>query len=113
MIDPIIPATQEQVEAIRDKSDLGPGCSVWSCGKDLVVARPCTELDPFFFAEGTSDQRKLMLLWGLEGMLRVSGIPAYYFNILESDEKFRAIVERLGAQPTSTAPEIRFKKSLL
>lgn len=111
-MEPIRLATPEEIEAIASKSDLGPDCRVMAFGKDLAVIRNCYEIDPVHFAEGTPDSRKVAFLWGLENMMRMVGVPHYYFNISPSDERWKAIVEHWGASQISTEPELRFKKVL-
>lgn len=112
-MDAIRPATKEEVESIKDKSDL-QGAAVWAMGKDLAVIRECVEVDPVFFAPETNDSRKLVFIWGIENMLRVLGHPRFYFNIPagEETEKWRKVVENFGAVAQSPSPEIRFKKVL-
>src|SRR6185312_5391131 len=111
-------ATPEEIETIKDHADLGQGCTVlaWDNGDkgaDLVVLRTAIEADPLFWSEGTSASRKLVFLAILENLLKFQfGASAYYFNVHESDSEWRSILEKLGAHPTSTAPEFRYKKPI-
>jgi hypothetical protein len=109
-MEPIKIATTEQIKSIEENSDLSPGCSVWSMGRVLGVVRPVVELDPIHFQDAP-DRDKALFLWGMQNMLRANGTPALYFNIHASDQmaRLREIVEKLGAKPTSTEPELRYK----
>lgn len=112
-MDTIRYATPEEIETIKDRSDLGPGCSVVTFGgKEFAVIRNVVELDPVIFAEDTSNSRKLFFTQALETFLRLTGTPFYYCNVHAHDEKWLETVKKNGAQATSTAPEIRFKKVL-
>lgn len=111
-MDDIRLATEEEVKTIAERADLTRGCSVWAMGKDLAVVRQCIELDPVFYAEDSSNQRKLVFIWGLMNMLRATGTPEVYFNVPVALEQYRKVVEHFGAEPTSMEPEIRYKKSL-
>lgn len=107
-------ATPEEIESIRSKADLATGGSVVTFGgKEFAVIRNVVELDPVIFAEDTSNSRKLFFVQALETFLRLTGTPAYYFNIHAEDEKWLEIAKKNGAEALSTAPEIRLKKTLL
>lgn len=112
-------ANPQEIAEIQDSADLGPTSSVIAFENpkglsDLAVLKTVTEIDPVFYRSG-SDSRKAAFIWALETTLRLQGVPAYYFNVRADDEfaRFREIVTKMGAEPTSTAPEIRFKKVLL
>lgn len=106
-------ATVEEIESMKANADLGPGCSVVTFGgKDFAVVRQVTELDPVIFATETNDRRKAAFIFALETALRFQGCPAYYFNIKADDEAWQSIARHNGAEPTSQAPELRFKKVL-
>lgn len=106
-------ATQEEMEAIKDKSDLSLATSVVTFGgKDYAVFRSCFEIDPMIFDENSDGRRKRLFAMNLETALRLQGIREYYFNVRVEDEAFRQVVEHMGATPTSMAPEIRYKKVL-
>jgi hypothetical protein len=112
-------ATPAEIDTIKDHSDLGPNCTVlaWDNGDkaDLVVIRQALEADPIFWAEGTSSSRKLVFLAILENVLKFAfnNPSAFYFNVHADNADWRATLEKLGAQPTSTAPEFRYKKPIL
>lgn len=118
-MEPIRLATKEEIEAIRSKSDLEPGCTVFALtgksGTDLAVVRNITEIDPMFFDVNAPDSRKAMFIWGLENMLRMVNVPFYYFNVPTNEEAapWRSVVEKWGADKTSLEPEFRYKKVLL
>jgi hypothetical protein len=109
-------ATAEEVEAIKERANLTPTSTVYALGSgeklDLAVIRQVVELDPVFFHENSSTERRKLFIWGLENGLRMMGIPEYYFNVHADQERWRAIVEKDGAELTSLAPEVRYKKRL-
>lgn len=106
-------ATKEEVDVIAEKSDLTTATSVITFGgKDFAVFRTAPELDPVIFAPETTDKRKLLFLMNLETALRLQGFKEVYFNIHADDEAWISVAKNWGAEPTSTQPEIRFKKAL-
>jgi hypothetical protein len=106
-------ATAEEIEGIKAKADLGPGCSVVTFGgTDFAVVRQLTELDPVFFGDETNDRRKAAFIFALETAMRFMGIPAYYFNVKTDDEKWQHVAKTNGAEQVSPTPELRFKKVL-
>lgn len=112
-MDTIRLATPEEVQAIESYSDLTPMSTVITFGgKDYAVLRTCNELDPVIFGEGCSNQRKMLFIMNLETAMRLRGMTEYYFNVHESDEQWRKVVETSGAKPVSIEPEIRYKKVL-
>lgn len=111
-MDKIKLATPEQIERIKDTSDLSATSAVYAMGEDLAVVKTVSEIDPAYFAESSSTQRRLLFIWGLENMLRGIGVPAYYFNVHANEDAWRKVVETHGAVATSTEPEIRYKKEL-
>lgn len=117
-MEPIRLATEEEVKAIKDKGDIDLGCTVLAMdGKngvmDTAVIRTCTEIDPVFFHEDTSDTRKALFLWGLENGLRMMGVPFYYFNISATDTKWQETVEKWGGKKTTEEAQFRYKKLLV
>ena len=111
-MDNIIIASPEQVERIRSQSDLGPSSLVLAMGEDLAVVKNLVEIDPVFYANGATNSRKLMFVWGIENWLRLTSTWAYYFNVKAEDSVWRKVVETHGAEAISEAPEIRYKKIL-
>lgn len=118
MLDPIRLATPEEIESIRAEADLTPRSSVYAMensktGKsDLAVIRQCMEIDPLVRAEGSSLSRAAAFVWALEAILRSAGSSEYYAQIRDTDTDWKQTLVKWGMQPTSTAPEIRFKKLL-
>ena len=109
-LDKIRLATAEEIKSIEDKADLTNKSTVLAMGNSLGVIRVCTEIDPVFFGEGTTDVRKYWFISSMENMLRGQGMfQEYYFNVPISDEKYNEIVQNFGATPTSREPEIRYK----
>lgn len=112
-MDKIRLATPEEVQQIKEFSDLTPTSTVITFGgKDFAVLRQVWELDPVIFDKDTTDRRKLFFLTNLETAARLQGMNELYFNIHDSDETWKSVAQSWGAEPTSTAPEIRFKKAL-
>src|SRR5579862_1382289 len=79
-------ATQEQIERIKDTADFVPTSQVLAMGEDLAVVKQVVEVDPVYFNEQSSTQRRLLFVWGIENWLRLVGTPVYYFNTSASDE---------------------------
>lgn len=113
MQDRIRLATPEEIATIEKEADLTPRSTVWAYGKSLAVTRMAPEIDPVIWGDGTPDIRKAWFIWGLENMLRGSGMTEYYANVPVADEKFNHIVENFGAARTSKEPEYRYKKTLI
>lgn len=111
-MDPIVLATPEQVERIKKEADLNASAIVYAMGEDLIVFKHQLLLDPVFFEEDSSPSRRLMLIWGMENILRSTGADAYYFNIRAEDEKWKHVSETHGAEQISQGPEYRMKKLL-
>lgn len=112
-------ATPEEIKEIAPISDLTPNTAVWAFPNndpekkpDFAVIRQCWEIDPMIFAEGTSDQRKVLFAWGAFNVLRSMGVPEIYFNIGTSMEQYIKIIEKMGAERTTTEPQFRFKKAI-
>ena len=110
MISPIRRATEEEVKQIIDKSDLTSTSDVWVWDNDKAVTRLALEIDPVHFAPTSGSQRKALFFWGLLNMTRVTGAREIYFNIdAEGTEDYQNILEKMGAQKTTTAPQYRYK----
>lgn len=106
-------ANAEEIESIKDKSDLQFAQQVYVYKSARAVYRLAPELDPVIFGE-LSNNEKRSFLYALDTHLRLSGVPAYYFNVSAADDqsKYREVVENWGAVPTGFGPEIRYKKLL-
>lgn len=106
-------ATLEEIEKFADRSDLTPTSDVLTLGgKDFAVIRTCTEIDPMFFAEDSSHQRRALFAMNLESILRFQGVREIYFNVPVADEQYRKVLSTWGATTTSLEPEFRYKKVL-
>jgi len=106
-------ATTEEVEALKDHSDLQFAQAVYSFGSGRATYRLAPEVDPVDYGSlSNSEKRAFMTL--LEGHMRLSGLQAYYFNVPANEEfaQYRKVVETWGAQKVSLEPEFRYKKSL-
>jgi hypothetical protein len=115
-VEPIRLAKPEEIEKLKEKADIDVGCTVLALdgknGTDFAVMRTITEVDPIFFDNSTPDSRKALFVWGIENMLRMVNLPFYYFNVAVDEAAWRSVVEKWGAEQTSLAPEIRYKKLL-
>lgn len=116
MIKHIRQATVEEIEKIRDKSDLMPGHTQIlamdsdSGGADIAVVRNCFEINPIIFGEGVSDRRKLLFLHLLEERMLGAGVDRYYSQVPAADTHYKAVLEKLGFEQISPTPEYRILK---
>lgn len=113
---PIRLATPAEIDSIKDRADLGPGCTILAFdspgGKTFAVLRQCYEIDPVIVEGDDSGKRKALMFFGLETGLAMLGVPQYYFNIKQEDVEWQAVVKNWGAEQVSPSPELRFKKVL-
>lgn len=115
MIPGIRLATQEEVDKIKDRADLTPASAVWTWPKDngepdMAVIRACTEIDPMFFSPTSNNQRKVMFAWGIFNVLRAMNTREVYFDVdAEGMEDYISLLEKMGAEKTTTKPQFRFK----
>lgn len=109
-------ATTEEVESIRDKSDLDTGDVVFALdtqkGTGLAVRKLCMEIDPMFPAPDWDTRLRSMFTRDLETVLFAQNVPCYYFNVLASDTDWQHVVETWGAEKVSPEPMIRYKRTL-
>jgi hypothetical protein len=110
-------ANSAEVEAIKDRSELTPTCSVYAFGPeghaDIAAFKMTPELDPVIFQEASDGRRRYMFVWALENGLRMSGlVPFYYFNVRASDKDWQRVVEHHGAENVSPEPFLRYRKRL-
>lgn len=111
-------ATPEEIEEIKSKSDLTPTSTVWAWpnergSADLGVIRSCTELDPVFFSPESGSQRKALFFWAASNIIKAMGSHEIYFNIdADAPEEYKNVLNKLGAEPTTSKPQIRYKLSL-
>ena len=115
-MDKIRLATPEEINGIKDTADLDFAQAVYAMGEpgeaDLAVLKTVPELDPAVFRDQTDTRRKVQFLWGLENILRVAGLKAYYFNADAKDQKWRKVIDSWGAEQLSPVEEIRYKRVL-
>ena len=113
MISPIRLATEEEVKQIAETSDLTASSVVWVWDNDKAVIRTALEIDPVHFAPTSGNQRKALFFWALQNMVRVTGTKEIYFNIdAEGTEDYQAVLEKMGAQKTTSKPQYRYKLNL-
>jgi hypothetical protein len=112
-------ATEEEVKAIKDKSDITPESFVLALdsktGTDIAVVRKVWELDPVFFSDKSNGAQRARFIYGLEERMLGYGIQAYYFNVWADAENasWRKTVTEWGAEQVSQDLELRFKKVLI
>ncbi len=112
-------AKPEEIESIKEKSDIGLNCEVVALdtpkGPIIGVVRIVSELDPVYFPEGIENRWKTTFLRDIETRMTGQGIPAYYFNIDADDANadWRAFQEKWGAKKVFSVPTYRYKTSLL
>jgi len=113
LISPVRLATEEELKSIASTSDLGVNTVVWAWDNDKAVIRTAMEIDPVHFAPTSGNQRKALFFWTLLNMVRVTGAREIYFNIdAEGTEDYQNILEKMGAEKTTSKPQYRYKMSL-
>jgi len=109
-------ATEEEVNSIRDKSDLDEGCVVFALdthrGVGLAVRRICTEIDPLIPPPDWDLKLRSMFIRDIETLCWGQGIKSYYFNTESDDTTWQHVVETWGAERLSPKPVVRYKKTL-
>ena len=109
-------ASVEEVESIKDKSDLDTGDVVFALdtqkGVGLAVRRLCTEIDPMFPGAEWDTRLRAMFTRDLETVLFSQGGTHYYFNVSADDKDWQHVVETWGAEKVSDRPVIRYKRTL-
>lgn len=110
-MDKIRLATEEEVQEIAAESNLTPFSRVLVLGKMKAVWKVCNELDPVFFGDAP---KPLMykFLWGLENIMKGSGVTEYFYNVPADDTNYHAVLEKLGAERQSKQPDFRYKINL-
>lgn len=109
-------ATPEEVEKIKDQSDLDQTCVVFALdtqkGTALGVQRVATEIDPIIVPKEW-DNRSRSIFWrDLETAIWAQGAKSVYFNIAVNDVEWIKVMKNYGAEQVSLQPEFRFKKVL-
>lgn len=107
-------ATKEEIDGIKDKSDLDFANAVYAMGEpaDLAVLKTVPELDPVHFVDSSNTRKRVQFLWGLENIFRVAGLRAYYFNVDAKDKAWQEVITNWGAELISPTEELRFKRIL-
>lgn len=109
-------ATPEEVEKIKESSDLDPTCIVVALdtaqGTGLAVIRTAIEVDPVYFAPDWNTKMKTFFVRDIETFLSAKGCISYYFNVDKEAEEWIEHVKHWGAEQISKHPELRFKQTL-
>ncbi len=109
-------ASVEEVESIKDKSDLDTGDVVFALdtqkGVGLAVRRVCTEIDPMFPGAEWDTRLRAMFTRDLETVIFSQGGTHYYFNVDAEDKDWQHVVETWGATKVSPQPMIRYKRTI-
>ncbi len=109
-------ATAEEIESIKDKSDLDVGCNVFALdigkGTGFAIRRVCTEINPMISPESWDLRPRLMFIRDLETVMAAQGATHYYFNVAAEDVEWQENVKHWGAEQVSESLELRFKKIL-
>lgn len=111
-------ATKDEVESLRQQSDYTRQSMVFAFDQnpgdpDFAVLRNPVEADPIFFGKRTNDVQKAKFIFALEERLAGAGVDQYYFNVADSDERWRKVIESWGAELVSPVAERRYKRVLL
>jgi hypothetical protein len=111
MLDRIRLATEEEVEKIKDESNLTPMSRVLAMGDMLAVWRVANEIDPVHFNEAPAP-KMYKFLWGMENILKGAGVSEYFFNTPADDEKYNHFLKEMGAERLSKQPDYRWRVNL-
>lgn len=108
-------ATESEIAAIKDTSDLDVGCRVVALntqqGTPIAVMRMCTEINPVHFPENMTTKLKLLFMRDLETVLWGQGVTHYYLQIPANDQEYiDNMRENFKAEQVSPSPELKFKK---
>lgn len=110
-------ATAEEIERIKEGSDLGTASAVLAFDQGpeahVAVIRTVVEVDPVFYVKDSTTSQKARFIWGLEERLIGANVAHYYFNVPAEDEAYAKIVREWGAVQQSKGPELRFGRSLI
>lgn len=110
-------ATETEIAAIKDCSDLDIGCQVVALdtqqGTTTAVFRLATEVNPVHFPKGMSTKLKLLFMRDVETTLWSKGLTHYYLQIPAADDEYiDAMTKTFGCEQVSPTPELKFKKIL-
>ena len=101
-------ATSEEVEKLKEVTDLATAQSVVVQGKGCAVLRTRLEADPIVFQPDANPSERAVFMFALFNGLAMSGAPEVYFSFPET---LPAGLERLGLAPVNPK-DLRFKKVL-
>lgn len=110
-MDKIRLATEEEVKEVAAESNLTPMSRVLALGPMRAVWKICNELDPVFF-KGQPVPAMYRFIWGLENIMKGSGVTEYYFQVAADDTDYQKIIEHFGGERQSKSPEYRYKVNL-
>lgn len=109
MLEKIRLATPEEIQEIEASSNLTPMSRVLKMGEMTAVWRVAHELDPVYF-NNQPVPKMVKFIWGVENILRGSGVTEYYFQTPCTDTHYHKILEEhFGAQRLSKEPEYRWR----
>lgn len=109
-------ATEDEINKIRDRSDLMPGHTQVLAldndkgGADFAVVRNCFELNPVIYADATNDVRRARFLYALEERFLGAAVDRYYFQLDAANEHYIKVAKAWGAEQVSPHPEVRMLK---
>jgi hypothetical protein len=105
-------ATPEEIEEVKDQSNLTPMCRVLRLGEMTAVWRIANEIDPLI-PNGATRQRQFKFMWGIENILKGAGVSEYFYNVPADDPTYhRAIEEHFGAERLSKQPDFRYRVNI-
>ena len=104
-------ATPAEVESISAKSNLNPMSRVLAMGDSLAVWKIVHELDPVVL-NGGNTAKFYKFVWGIENIMRGSGVDAYHFQCPVGNKEYQKIIEEFGGERISTEPQFRYKVNL-
>jgi hypothetical protein len=109
-------ATEAEIEAIREGSDLDATCQIVAldtqAGTPIGVIRLAVEVDPVYFPPDFPDRLKYIFIRDIETHLAAKGVLKYYFQMRPEDIEWQEVAKSWGAIQQSPAPELRFGKTL-
>lgn len=111
MLDHIRQATPEEIEAVRESSNLTPMSKVVAMGEIRGVWRVAHEIDPVHF-NGAPITKVYKFLWGMENILKGAGVTEWYFNTPADDTEYGKVLEHLGAKRISKQPDYRWRMDI-
>ena len=104
-------ATIEEIDTIKDKSNLNSRSTVWQLEGMLGVCKVVNELDPVFL-NGASTKQFCKFVWGLEYIMKGAGWDSYHFNVKAEDREYNELIQEFGGERVSMQPDYRYKVNL-